>query len=63
MEAIFQEILNCGGFEMHAFIIDPARNGDAANAEEIRSRLSTFAVKVESLDGRRFAATSRRNVY
>jgi hypothetical protein len=55
METIFQEVANCGGFEMNAFIIDPERNGKPANAAEIRSRLSAFAAKIETLDGRRFA--------
>jgi hypothetical protein len=55
METIFHEVANSDAFEMNAFIIDPGRNGRPANAEEIKSRLSAFAAKIETLDGQRFA--------
>jgi energy-coupling factor transporter ATP-binding protein EcfA2 len=58
METIFQEVTKCGGFELNAFIVDPERSGKRANVADIRSRLSAFAAKTETLDGRRFALTN-----
>ena len=58
METIFQEADNCGGFEMNAFIIDPERDGKAASTSSIRTRLGAFDVKIQTLDGRRFALSN-----
>ena len=55
MEAIFAEAVNADGFQLNAFIIDPARSGAAAEANEIRSRLSVFNARSETLDGQHFA--------
>lgn len=56
METIFEEAAKHHGLRLNAFMIDPGWNGDAAGAKEIPSRLDRFNARIETLDGRRFAA-------
>lgn len=60
MGTILNEVTSA--FQISAFIINPERNGDPADAETIKSRLSNFNVKLQTLDGRRFATINARRI-
>ncbi len=60
MEQIFDAVINCGGFQLNAFVLDPERNGEPANTEVIVSRLSQFDPRIQKLDGQRFAGINAR---
>jgi energy-coupling factor transporter ATP-binding protein EcfA2 len=59
MEKIFEEARR-HNFQLNAFIIDPGYNGSSADSRNISSRLHHLPVRIEGLDGRRFAAVNVR---
>ncbi len=55
LEDIFQEVVSTSAFELHAFILDPARNGGPSTSAAVLARLKAFRAKILVLDGQRFA--------
>jgi hypothetical protein len=55
MEDYFEVVHNRPSFESFAFLLNPIRNGNTQQVNDIQIKLNRYAPRIEQLDARRFA--------